>query len=83
MGSRRTTEKAASSFERPLKVTVRVLAENVDLDDFGFVERLEGHDALNEEWLGIFEVYVEEGHHRHGGEYSLDLPGVSLHRSNA
>ena len=52
----------------------------MDLDDFGLVERLEGHDALHEEWLGIFKVYVEEGHHRHGGEHSLNLPGVSLRK---
>lgn len=52
----RTTKKAGAGFERPLEVTVGILTKNVDLDGLGFVERLEGHDGLHEEWLGIFEV---------------------------
>jgi hypothetical protein len=52
----RTTEKAGSSFERPLEVTVGVLTKNVDLHGLGLVERLEGHDGLHEERLGIFHV---------------------------
>jgi hypothetical protein len=55
MGTR-TTEKAGASFERPLEVAIGVLAKNVDLNGLGFVERLEGHDGLHEERLGIFEV---------------------------
>lgn len=52
----RTTKHAACTFEWPLEVAFGGLSENVDLDGLGFVERLEGHDALHEKRLGIFEV---------------------------
>ena len=82
----RTTEKAGARFERSLEVAIGILTKDVDFDCLGFVERLESHDALHEERLGIFEVYMEEGHHREGGVYALDLPGhewgVSFHRTN-
>lgn len=52
----RTTEHAACAFEWPLEVAFGGLSENVDLDGLGFIERLEGHDALHEKRLGIFEV---------------------------
>lgn len=81
----RTTEKAGARFERSLEVAIGFLTKDVDFDCLGFVERLESHDALHEERLGIFEVYMEEGHHREGGVYALDLPGhvwgVSFYRT--
>ena len=52
----RTTEKAGASFERPLEVTIGFLTKDMYLDGLGFIERLEGHDRLHEERLGIFEV---------------------------
>lgn len=52
----RTAKQPGASFEWSFEVTLSVLTKNVDLDRFGFVEGLEGHDGLHEEWLSIFEV---------------------------
>jgi hypothetical protein len=64
-GKRRahTTKQPRAALERSFEVTVSFLAKNVNLDRFGLVEGLERHDGLYKEWLGIFEVYMEEGHH--------------------
>jgi hypothetical protein len=51
-----TTKQPRAALERSFEVTVSFLAKNVNLDRFGFVERLEGHDGLYKERLGIFEV---------------------------
>ncbi len=72
-GEARTTEKAWATFERSLEVVLGFLTKNVNLDRLGFVQRLDSHDGLHEERLGIFEVYMEEGHHRNGGEDTLNL----------
>jgi|HubBroStandDraft_1064217.scaffolds.fasta_scaffold729267_2 hypothetical protein len=68
-----TTKQTRPALERSFEVTVSFLAKNVNLDRLGLVEGLEGHDGLYKERLGIFEVYVEEGHHCDGCVYAFDL----------
>jgi len=51
-----TTKQPRAALERSLKVTVSILAKNVNFDRLGLVEGLEGHDGLYKERLGIFEV---------------------------
>ena len=68
-----TTKQPRATLERSFEVTISFLAENMNLDCFGLVEGLEGHDGLYEERLGIFEVYMEEAHHCDGGVYAFDL----------
>lgn len=42
----------------------------MNLDRFGVVQILQGHDSLNEEGLGILKVEVEKDPGRNGGESS-------------
>jgi hypothetical protein len=74
-----TTKQPRAALERSFEVTVSFLAKNVNLDRLGLVEGLEGHDGLYKERLGIFEVYMEEGHHCDRGEYTFDLVTWSTH----
>jgi hypothetical protein len=55
-GMLHTTKQSRAALERPFEVTVSFLAKNVNLDCFGLVEGLEGHDGLYKKRLGIFEV---------------------------
>lgn len=68
-----TTKQPRAALEWSFEVTVSFLAKNVNLDRLGLVEGLEGHDGLYKERLGIFEVYMEEGHHCDRGVYAFDL----------
>ncbi len=72
-----TTKQPRAALERSFEVSISFLAKNVNLDRLGLVEGLEGHDGLYKERLGIFEVYMEEGHHCDGGEYAFDLVTLS------
>jgi hypothetical protein len=53
---RHTPKHPWAAFERSFEVTFGILAKYVDLDRLGLVEGLEGHDGLDKQRLGIFEV---------------------------
>lgn len=62
-----TSKQPPSRLKRPLQIALRRLSKHVDLDLVRLVERLEAHESLHEEGLGVLHVEVEEAHHCDGG----------------
>lgn len=51
-----TAKHSWAAFKGSFKVTVGILAKDVDLDRLSLVKGFEGHDGLHKQRLGIFEV---------------------------
>ena len=60
------------SLERSLQITLSWLAQNVNSDNLRIIQALDTHERLDEKWLGIFEVTMEEYHHGEAHVYATD-----------
>ncbi len=56
-------QQASALLPRPLEVSRRGLAEQVDLDQVSLEGALEGNDGLDDERVGVLEVHVHHAHH--------------------
>lgn len=59
------TEQTSRSLERSLQVALGGSTKDMDGDRFRLDEVLEGHETLDEKWLSVLHVAVQERHHEY------------------
>ena len=64
MFTRLTSKYSRRCFEWPFQIPFGRFPKEVNGDGLGIVEVLESHECLDKERLSVFEVAMEEYHHR-------------------